>query len=90
MSIHFIHRDYGVECKNRGCNSRIVFGEYMTPYMTPLRSDLEKTLFPSSGLQRGKLLLPGAVADVSQDGPHNQIESNTAIEAEVGESEAHL
>ena len=27
----YIHRDYGVECKNPECNNRIVFGEYMTP-----------------------------------------------------------
>ena len=26
-----IHRHYGVDCKNRECNNRIVFGEYMTP-----------------------------------------------------------
>jgi hypothetical protein len=26
-----IHRDYGVECKNRACNNRIILGEYMTP-----------------------------------------------------------
>jgi hypothetical protein len=30
MSIHSIQRDYGVECKNRRCNNRIVLGEYMT------------------------------------------------------------
>ena len=31
MSKHLIQRDYGVECKNRECNNRIVLGEYMTP-----------------------------------------------------------
>jgi hypothetical protein len=31
MSIHSTHRDYGVECKNRRCNSRIVLGGYMAP-----------------------------------------------------------
>lgn len=31
MSIHSILRDYGVECKNRGCKNRIVLGEYLTP-----------------------------------------------------------
>jgi hypothetical protein len=32
-----------------------------------------------------KKLSPGAVVDVAQDGPHNQIESKPAIEAEVVE-----
>lgn len=39
-----IHRHYGVECKNRECDNRIVLGEYMTPSRSeedqdPMRSE---------------------------------------------------